>query len=465
MKTTKRILVLALATLLALTLALPAFAAEEKGTIKVTRPENAAGTPSVYDVYQIFVTEAVTGGGHTYKLTTAWEGFTAPGYFSVNANGYVVWDKNTISVTDAAAVAQLAKAYAVEKSLTTDVQVTAGAGAVEVDSGYYLLVPANGPCGVIMVEPGEAASVEEKTTATGHPVVEKRVFEDSTSTYKETNSVDIGQVIKFQTTITAGVSAENYILHDEMDDHIEYTNEFVLLRDGNPLPQENNYEIVNNPKAADPDLECNCTFHVVFLEGLLKNLNEGAKIIVQYTGKLKPGADTATAHNNKTWVTYANGVPTNESVTATATFKVTVNKVDKSGNKLENAGFMLRDNIGLYYTEDGNGNVSWGPKENATTKTTNEEGVAVFYGLDAENFILEETVVPDGYTGFTETPVGTKVGDQGDGKDAEVTVTNTLGKELPETGGIGTTVFYVVGGLLVVCAVALLFVFKRRNAQ
>lgn len=472
MKTMRRIITLALTALMVLALALPAFAEEiTTGTIQVTRPANAQGTPSEYAVYQIFDTNPVDGG-HTYKLTTDWESFAAPGYFEVNTNGYVVWKKNTVSVTDAAAVAQLAKAYVEAKEeagtpLTPATTVVAGTAPVEVDTGYYLLMPANGPSGVIMVEAGEAATVEEKTTATGHPTVEKKVREDVTGTYEKFNTADIGQILEFQTIITAGENPENYVLHDMMDEHIKYTNEFVLLRDGNPLEPENNYKIVNNPKNVEGSTwTCDCTFHVEFLPGLMSTLHAGAKIIVQYTGQLKPGALTATEHKNETWVTYANGVPTNVSTTSTETYKITVTKEDEYGNKLTTAGFMLRDNIGKYYTEDENGNISWGPKESATTVRTTNGGVAVFYGLDAENFTLEETIVPDGYTGTTEKPISTKhPTDANKGVDKDITITNVLGETLPETGGVGTTVFYVVGILLIVGALAMLVVFKRRATE
>lgn len=465
MKTTRRIITLALALILVLALAAPAFAAGENGTITVTRPVGATGTASEYTVYQIFDTNPVVGG-HTYKLTAEWATFTAPGYFSVNANGYVVWEKNPTSVADAAAVAQLAKAYVAAESPTALAEkVTAGGAAISVAPGYYLLVPENGPCGVIMVEAGETATVEEKTTATGHPKVEKKVYEDSTNTYLSANTVDYGQTINFQTTITVGAGAEKYILHDKMDSHIEYTNAFTLTRDGNTLAAAGNYEIDDTPTDG-------CTFHVVFSDSLCADLHENAKIVVQYTGKLKPGADTNTAHENTTWLTYKNDVPSNVAVTETRTFEVSVKKVDDAdpANPLAGAGFILRDNIGKYYAQDGAGNVIWveladEAAKQAAAVVTGVDGVVKFVGVDAENFVLEEVVVPNGYTGTTNVAASTKNGDQGEGKNVEVTVVNTLGEALPETGGIGTTVFYVLGGVLLVGALVALAVIKRKETS
>ncbi len=460
MKTTKRFMTLALAVLLTLALAIPAMAAEGTGTISVTRATGATGDPTVYSIYQIFDTNPVVGG-HTYKLTEAFAGFTAPGYFSVNNSGYVVWEKNPHSVADAAAVAQLAKKYMTGKTITPVGTVTAGS-TTDVAPGYYLLVPAEGPCGVVMVEAaGVIAEVQEKTTADGHPTVEKLVFEDSTNRYQTFNTVDYGQTIQYQTIITVGAKAENYILHDQMDDHIEYTNAFTLLRDGNVLPATNNYEIVNNPD----DETCDCTFHVVFTETLCKSLHDGAKIVVQYTGKLKPGAETQTAHKNTTWLTYKTGVPSNKSTVSTATFSVTVHKKDQAGNALAGATFVMKDNVGSYYSKDSNGNVIWTTLENAMKleTTTENNGTIVFDGVDAENFVLEEIVVPNGYTGITNVEATTKVGTNGEGENEYVEVENILGEALPETGGIGTTVFYVVGIVLVLGALATLVIIKRKE--
>ena len=117
--------------------------------------------------------------------------------------------------------------------------------------------------------------------------------------------------------------------------------------------------------------------------------------------------------------------------------------------------------MGLYYQWDAvNKKINWVSKEDATRYTTGEDGVVKFIGVDAENFYLEEIVVPDGYTGTTDVAVSTK-----GNANASVTVVNTLGQALPETGGIGTTVFYVAGIVLVLGALAALVIFKRKESS
>lgn len=455
MKTTRRLLTLALALILTLALAIPSMAADGEGSITVT----GAGE-TVYEVYKMFEIEAANGSteDYKYKLAVGWELFTAEDYFSV-VNGYVIWQKSTVSAADAAAVAQKAKAY-VEANGTIDAVTTVKVGDTQnVDPGYYLLAPTNdSTCGVIMVTAGEAVTVNEKTTAPGHPTVEKLVQEDSVKTYGASNTADIGQIINFQTTITAGVNAEKYVLHDKMDEHIAYEGGVVVTRDGNEVPAVGNYNVNIAP-------EDGCTFHIEFTDTLCSSLADDAMIVVRYTGKLTENAATSDEHTNTTWLTYtADAVPSNESSTTTTTTKITVKKVDQDANLLAGAGFILRDNIGKYYSwNDTDKAVEWveladDAEKIAAAKVTNATGIIEFAGVDAENFYLEEVVIPDGYTGVTETAVSTKDGDK------EVTVTNTLGQALPETGGIGTTVFYIVGIALVLGALVALVIIKRKNA-
>ena len=121
-------------------------------------------------------------------------------------------------------------------------------------------------------------------------------------------------------------------------------------------------------------------------------------------------------------------------------------------------------------------------KGDATVLTSGADGKFVVKGLDSLIYHLEEKTAPEGYnkmeetvkvtisgtidgdeltalTGSADSNVGT--GTVNEGKLA-VTVDNNPGTMLPTTGGIGTTIFYIVGGVLVLGAGAA-FVMKRRN--
>ena len=120
---------------------------------------------------------------------------------------------------------------------------------------------------------------------------------------------------------------------------------------------------------------------------------------------------------------------------------------------------------------------------------TDENGKMSVSGLDAGTYYLTECVAPDGYNLLDEdvkititaaysadgkiTNLSVTVGDEtsegtkGDGGEftgeLEVTVKNFSGIELPSTGGMGTTIFYTLGGLLAVGAAVFLVTKKRMS--
>ena len=99
------------------------------------------------------------------------------------------------------------------------------------------------------------------------------------------------------------------------------------------------------------------------------------------------------------------------------------------------------------------------------TPVTN--GKAHFDGLEDGKYELIEVVAPEGYNLLTDSTEVTVPG-KDDQDNLVLTVTaeveNKSGSELPSTGGIGTTIFYVLGGLMVIGA-AVILVSKKRMLQ
>lgn len=461
MKTTRKILALTFALILMLALATTAMATTG-GTITIT------GTSETeYSVYKMFNVETAVGG-YIYTMTEEWKEFRAANYFDVTVNDantvetsddiyYVRWKKNTVSAPDAAAVAQLARDYVEEKGLTALTTIQVGNTETVAENGYYLFVPDNASAsGVQLVENGEPYTIQEKTSAAGLPVVDKKVQEDSTSTFGEANTAERGQVMHYQTTITAGANPSKYVLHDKMDTaHVLFNNDIAMIRDGNRVPTSE-YTVELNPSDG-------CTFHVVFHDSLCEGLAEDATVVVSYSATLSKDATSDHEHKNTTWLTYTDApdLRSNEDFTTTTTTHIIFTKHDQAGNPLGGAGFVLQDNVGkYYYWNEAEGKIEWVDDiEDATEVFTDEvTGQAAFHGIDAENYFLVEKTIPGGYTGIEKTAVSTKSGNSED-----VIIVNTLGQALPETGGIGTTVFYILGGLLVVSALVILVSVKRKN--
>ncbi|MBR4945036.1 MAG: LPXTG cell wall anchor domain-containing protein, partial [Peptococcaceae bacterium] len=109
-------------------------------------------------------------------------------------------------------------------------------------------------------------------------------------------------------------------------------------------------------------------------------------------------------------------------------------------------------------------------KTHVTEITTDAAGEFHIEGLDADTYYLTETAAPAGYNKLvdpvTVTIIGATTGD--DGKltytTVEERVLNNTGAKLPETGGIGTTIFYVLGAVLVLGA-GIVLVTRKRMAE
>ena len=182
------------------------------------------------------------------------------------------------------------------------------------------------------------------------------------------------------------------------------------------------------------------------------------------------------------------------------TYELDVEKVDGTENtkKLSDAEFVLKRNAGenTEYAVVTSGKLEkWVDSiANATKLVTGVEGLVKVAGLDDGTYYLEETKAPSTYNKLSEdveivisattannqnwsgtaSDALTKIdvtanGEKGEGNvnegSAKVTVVNNKGSELPSTGGMGTTIFYVVGSILVLGAAILLITKKRMSAR
>ena len=85
-------------------------------------------------------------------------------------------------------------------------------------------------------------------------------------------------------------------------------------------------------------------------------------------------------------------------------------------------------------------------------------------GLDDDaNYYLQEEVAPAGYTMLDSR--FEVVMDRNLTEYQPVKILNNTGLVLPSTGGIGTTIFYIVGGVLIVAGIAYFIVRRKSNAQ
>ena len=483
MKHMKKLASVLLTLVMALVLTVPAFAAQEGELTGGSITINDAVPEQIYNAYQLLYLESNNkdAGAYAYKANSAWETWlkTQTSYVSFDTQGYVTW----VEGADAAAFAELAQAEAVK--MTADATATASAAAegstystVKFENlklGYYLVDTTLGTlCSLDTTNPD--AVVEEKNEA---PTNVKTVEEDSTGTYGKKNDADIGQTVNFKSTITAQAGAENYVFHDTMSAGLTYTGVTGITLNSSAM-DASNYTVT--APAADGD-----TFDVTFTQAFCDTLKANDQIVISYTATLNENAVIAGEGNpNTSKVSYgdsSNTKYTPDSQTKTYTWDVDVFKYTREGETekaLAGATFTLSKNTGdelipIALVSEGS-NVyrvaMTGENSIVTEITTDTTGKFTIQGLDADTYYLDETKAPDGYNVLAD-PITIVIGDNGVVNGTaeapqgvnEVKVLNQTGSVLPSTGGIGTTIFYVLGTILVLGAGVLLVTRKRMSAE
>lgn len=483
MKRVKRVLALLAALALVLAMAVPAWAEENKGSITV---QNAKENEE-YKIYRIFDLESYSGNSYSYKMSTKWSnaGFATDSAFTSyfeTVNGYI---KPKAEFTDetAATFAKNALAFAKKNNIEDDGHQTAGNAGVSFSSlslGYYLLDTSLGTlCSLDTTNP--AAILREKNDS---PTIEKKVKENDN--WDTESNAKIGDRVEYQVTIHAKKGAENYVLTDTMDNGLTFNNDIVVKAGTNNLELDKDYTVKTDGIKDTFEL----TFTKTYLDSLTENTTD---IVVTYSATINEKAVVAGAANKNTAkLKYGNNSETVPSQTNTYTYKFDLVKIDGTTKKLlSNVEFKLYEaatgSVDGEYVVSGEpiqfvkkGNTYRVAKdatvEGATdTIVTTDSGKVTIEGLDKKTYYLSETKPLDGYNkpngAFSvDLTSGNLVTTTAIGKDTAVNATNAqkakviennTGAVLPSTGGMGTTVFYVVGGGLMAVAVVLLVTKKR----
>ena len=465
MKKTSKIFSVVLALVFVFAMAIPAFAAND-GKITIT---NAIDKQD-YTIYQM-LNFAPTAGDATkgvYTIVDGWADFfngdTAKAYFDVTDGKVTLKTGATIDATLARAAVDYAKAKSIAGTTKT-----ADGTEVKFESlplGYYAVDTSLGAICSLTNTNSTATTIEKNQG----PTIEKKILEGNNLV--DANNVSIGDTVTYQVTIHIGKGLTNYVMHDTMT-HLTFTgvkNVKVFGGDDDVAEGENTYTVKTGDALTDGH-----TFDIEFAEAFVE-ANANKDIIVTYTATLDADAVVGNTGNpNTVKLEYKNEntvVPTPEDTVITYTTKIVVNKVNGENTPLKGAGFTLYD---------ANGNKIGDELKDADMTTF------VWTGLKEGTYKIVETTVPAGYnkadditvvikctepeTVSTETDTATwtegtdpNVTTLGEGY-YETTVTNTTGSLLPETGGIGTTIFYILGGLLVVGAAIVLITRKRSSVE
>ncbi len=460
----KKLFSLALALVMMLALAVNASAA----TIDITN----AVAGEEYNAYKVFDVKATgtfgaEGTGYAYTITKGsawWTDVVAYINDSELTNG--VYEGNGLKLTPSATNANLyvvegnsldAAAFALylaDKVSGKTAQATATADSTSVtlsvtDAGYYFIDSGLGALCALQTSDAEVGVIEKNAV----PSLVKTFGDDTVANKNYT----IGDTVEYKIVVTDGIGTDkNITVHDVMEAGLTLNTDSIKV-DGAP------YAYV-----APSD---ECTFEVVLDAS---QYDDGAQIVITYSAELDKDAEIYGATNDNTaWLTYS-AQTSAPSTVKVETYKFDLIKITKDGVVLDGASFKLYDAATagneIKLVDMGNNTYRVADATQTGEGATIAAGKVVIEGLGAGTYYLEETAAPEGYNLLAAREevvlTGNNVAtDNGDGTYAGgVQIVNLTGFQLPSTGGVGTTIFYIVGGVMMVAAFVL-FVTKKKMAN
>ena len=521
MKKMKKLLSLVLSVAMVVAMGVTVFAASDyKITVTNTNP-NISINGKTYTAYKIFSASystsdpnAIVYSKDTTCLDVTYEGKTG--------DELVAWLATEEGSSNVRAFADYVYTTYIKDKDVTGVSATANGETAEIDlnaPGYYLVYgdatatngkedASNVAVAVSLTTAKPSVTINPKADA---PSLDKQIKHNETNEWGVVGDNQIGDTVEFRTITTVPDTTEytsyTYKIHDTMSAGLTSN---VKSQADIQIKIDNDKTL--NGKYYSVEADGNTFTVTVDIINAVKDgvLTTANRLYTYYTGVLNSNAKIYDEGNqdNTAYLEYSNS-PYDEGTGKTVdkkvydwTFKMGVNKVDSDNKPLTGAKFVLSKTnnltveannegvptstenlIGLI--NNGNGTYTVAPSD-YTGETTYviEAGNVTIKGLDdAVDYYLYETAAPAGYNKLTK-PVQFKIAvdTEGYGTDGSKTpsptvtvgtsaasttlstdVVNKTGTELPSTGGIGTTIFYVIGGILMVGAGVILISRKRTN--
>ena len=503
MKRTKKLFSLALAFILAMALMTPAFAQEvdvQNGSASITISNAAKG--ETYTIYKLF-DATVTGsdGGSIAYTGTIPESLNA--YFTKDSAGNIsatdaAWKDPATKADMSEGLMAALKAWAGTATKTASAKSDGSALTFKnIPYGYYVVTSTqDGGAAITVDSTNPTANIVDKNSSTPHGL---------TKSADETD-VNIGDTVTYTVTFVtsnydgAGKDAKKivtYTIEDTLPDFLKdvTVTSIIVDNDGNAettTDQTNvTAQFVNKKIEIDWYDEANSKF-------LYDN---GATVTITYTAVVTDKAAIDGAGNtNKVTLTWTDEDGTTpgklEDNKTIYTYAIALKKVDDKGKPL--AGAVFEFPFYVKTTADTDGAYIYAGTtagEGLTNQiTTPADGVIVVKGVKSGTYSITEVTAPAGYnkltapvsvtavqTGKTSTHTTVYLDENGNVTSTEtsttvevilndiaataIVVVNKTGAELPSTGGMGTTIFYVLGGVLMAGAAILLVTKKKMSNE
>ena len=476
MKRTRKLASLLLALVMVFALATTAFATDPgttttTGTITVDNPV-AGRTYTAYKIFDVVYDAAKEHYSYTIDRSSAW--FNTVQNYTNGLTLTQVGDTTAYVVTTTGAFSAPAFAEALKTALDADATTFTGkeltksgtpekASATVNELGYYFVSSNTGAlCNLTTTNPD--VTIHDKNDMP---------FEKTA----DQTDVEVGQTVNYTVTGKVpdytGFTSYTYKVADTMSDGLTFNQNSIKVMVGG---EEKTTDCTIEKNVGD-----NANSFTVTIPVLDKQYTIGAEIKVTYSAVVNKNA-IAVVSKNEAKLIYSNDPTTGTTdesepvIVNVYSSKIVIDKFESGSKttKLPNAKFVLYreetsgDTISTkYYKWDDTANkVEWVTDMTAATvMTTNDQGEATFGGLADGIYHLVETEAPAGYNPLTEPVPVTVEGSSTNTTKLSVTaeVENKTGTTLPSTGGMGTTVFYVLGAVLVLGAVVLLVTKKRMS--
>lgn len=384
---------------------------------------------------------------------------------------------------------------------STDITVSLDVSSA--GNGYYLITSSLGTLCILDTITKDETLTEKNTLPKIDKKIQTTTESDGATTTTDVTSTtaSIGGTVTFVVYVYVEENAASeYVITDTMSDGLDLDTGSIEVCKGsepsgsdpyNPSFDDTNKLTVETNYTLDTNSD-DQTFKVTIKQDTLKDLKAGQAIRIKYTAKLNAAAAKvastdqgaeADEETNKAKLSYGGTNKETETVKV-YNYAFDLVKTDAQNVVLNGAKFKLYTQqsegtpINLMPVKVGENIKFYRPLANGETAesegvvTEIPAGTARIEGLAKGTYYLEESAVPEGYNGL-EARQAVTIND----KDLNATVTDNLyttggvqvknqkGTPVPTTGGIGTTIFYILGAILLVGAGVILVTRKRMNSS